>query len=76
MRNIQIFMREIKPAKAFTDFAVAVCLIRVLEDESNAYNMAIFHLKRQPDLTSKMAIESLKAVEQSLNDESKEANIK
>lgn len=64
-------MREIKPAKTFTEFAVAICLICVVRDESNSYNMAIFHLERQPDLSSEMALKSMKAVEQSLKDESK-----
>lgn len=66
LKNLQHSIREIKDSEAPTNLAVAICLMGVFDSE--AYHMAIFHLKREPNLTLELALESLKSVEQSVKD--------
>lgn len=40
--------------------------------DGETYRMVIFHLERDPNVMSKMTLESFKTVEQSLNDEKEE----
>ena len=66
LKSIQLSIREIKEAEAPVDLAVAISLMGAI-DEEICY-MAIFHLEREIKLTLKLALQSLKPVEQSLKD--------
>lgn len=66
LKNSQLLIRKINDSEAPTDLAVAISLMTMFD--SKTYHMVIFHLEREPKLTTKLALESLKSAEQSIKD--------